>query len=744
MRSKASYFSVSKPLILEDLRRFWAIPALAFLVYFLSGVFPILMAYNNLDGGMARYIEMSLNNQQPFYMFAHLMFPVMAAVVIFRYLQSVSSVSVMHSMPFTRAKLYNSGFLCGLILIAAPILVNGLILLAVSKPAFRQYGTERGLVTESVNLFARADILNWIWVSLIIVFVIYAVSVFAGMVTGNALMHFATAIWFNFLIPSLYAVFIAYFSRFLYGFDTSGNWVEFGMRISPFLNALQSGGDFGAGSSIYYIVSFFILYGVTAFLYQKRKLEHATDSLAFGFMEPVICYLIAFLGMTLLGFYFEVLGESELYFYGGLAAGTLIFFIMGRMIVKKTPRIFNLKSLRSAGIYSLIAVLFLLGVNFDVIGFEKRVPAPAKVGGYIINEYFSQGKYGMMYAGGPYYNDSYSSGPGYGENRYGDSFRLKDPGNIEAVTALHKNFINNRARFEDQKNVYTSSVLIAYNPDSAFPMTRRYQIDYDFYKNSPEFKQIYESSEFKNHYAPGNLNYIGLTEIYVNSDIPYKENIIIKNKADMEEFMSCLDRDYKAQAFGDMVSLKHPYAMANIDFTYKDKNSDTPERILNNSVSYKITSEYKNTIQWLADHGYGGRFEHDVDGIDHIELYHYVRGDNASGQPGAAAIDITMPRAGMQNTGSRDMRSLMVDDPARIRELLDTYETQNINYDEYYYGVIIYKGDSELPPDQFYLDRYGYIPEPAEKYKLAQESMATMQIYFNEGNIPAYVLEYFK
>ena len=210
MKSKASYFSISKPLILENLRRFWAIPALAFLVYFLSGVFPVLMTYRHLND-MSSYIEISLNNQQPFYMLAHLMFPIITAIVIFRYLQGISSVSVMHSMPFTRAKLYNSNFISGLILIISPILVNGLILLAISKPVFNQYGTETGMMIDTINVFSRAEVLHWIWISILIVIVTYSISVFAGIVTGNSLMHFATAVWFNFLIPALYGVFIAYF-----------------------------------------------------------------------------------------------------------------------------------------------------------------------------------------------------------------------------------------------------------------------------------------------------------------------------------------------------------------------------------------------------------------------------------------------------------------------------------------------------------------------------------------------------
>ncbi|HWQ77713.1 MAG TPA: hypothetical protein VN381_02795 [Anaerovoracaceae bacterium] len=734
MKSKASYFSMSKPLIIENMRRFWAIPALAFLVYFLSGVFPILMSYSHLND-LSSYIRMSLINQQPFYMFAHLMFPIIAAVVIFRYLQGVSSVSVMHSMPFTRAKLYNSGFLSGLILIAAPILANGLILLAVSKPVYRQYGTETGLMTETVDLFSRTGILNWIWVSLLIAFVVYAVAVFAGMVTGNGLMHFATAIWFNFLIPALYGVFIVYFSRYLYGFDTTGNWAEYGMRISPFLNVLQSEGVFGVGITIYYVASFFILCGITSFLYQKRKLERAADSLVFGFMEPIICYLIAFLGMTLLGFYFEVLGESELYFYGGLAAGTVIFFIIGQMIVKKTPRIYNLQSLKSAGIYALIAILFLLGLNFDVTGFERRVPSPGKISSFTLSEDFViGGKFGAY---------TWNDDTLYKNSGDEDGFRLKDPGNKEAVTALHQTFIDNKARFENPGNIMQTGVYLRYNPDSAVSMTRHYQIDYDFFKNSKEFKQIYESKEFKDYFTPLNLDYTGLTIINVSSEVPFREIVEIKNQADMLEFLECLDRDFKAQTFEDIVGLKHPYATVSISFKYKNENSDTPERLLDNSATYRITENYANTIQWLENRGYGGRFLQTPDDIESIELYHYVQSEDIGAMPGAYVTENRAMPSGKATVNGQELEGLTVTDPVKIQELLDTYETQNINYQDYYYGIVFYKGSGDLPSDKYYLDRYGYVPELAEKYAL-ESSVATTQIYFNEGNVPDYVLEYFK
>lgn len=739
MKLKASYFSISKPLILENLRRFWALPALAFLVYFLSGVFPVLMSYNRLNN-MASYIDMSLKNQQPFYMFAHLIFPIVAAVVIFRYLQGISSVSVMHSMPFTRTKLYNSGFISGLILIVSPILLNGLILLAISKPVYKMYGTESGMMINEVNVFARADILNWIWVSILIAVVIYAVSVFAGIVTGNALMHFATAIWFNFLIPALYAVFIAYFSHFLYGFDTTGNWVEFGMKISPYLSVLQNQGHLGLYSTIYYLISAIVLFVLTGFLYRKRNLEHATDSLAFGFMEPIICYLIAFLGMTLLGFYFQVLGKSEFYMYGGLAAGTLIFFIIGQMIVKKTPRVYNMRSVKSLGIYALIAIVFILGLRFDFTGFEKRVPSPSKVGSMAFSDDFMRD-----------YNNYYYNSSGYKLYK-GDEkgIRFNDPKNIEAAINLHKMMAGDEERLQGLTDFYVGTVSLSYNPDSLLPQSRLYRLDYVTFSKSPDFKQIYESKEYKDFFAPSNLNYEKLDSVLVNNDKPNMEPVELKRASDLEEFMACLDMDFKAQTFEDRVDLKHGYATASINFRYKDSSSDTPERLLNNSVAFKITENYTNTIQWLESKGYGERFKDNTADIEYIEIYHYVQSEDQDSNLNPSVSEYSyngngvMGMVGTSKVSNVEIPTMKITDPDQIKQILERYETSNINYSDYYYGTIFYKGNA------LNQQNYGssYAKEMGEKYgadyATSESGYPMVSIYFNEGNIPDFVLEHLK
>ena len=732
MKSKASFFSISRPLVIENLRRFWAIPALSFLVYFLSGVFPLLMTYSHLNN-MSSYIELSLNNQQPFYMFAHLLFPVIAAVVIFRYLHSISSVSVMHAMPFTRAILYRSGYLSGLILIIVPILVNGLILLAISKPVYYEYATSEGMMINTANVFSRADILNWIWISVLIVIVIYAVSVFAGIVTGNSLMHFAAAIFFNFIIPGLYAIFIAYFSHYLYGFDTTGNWIELCVRISPFLNAIKNGGDFSIWVTVYYIIIFLILYGISGFLYQKRKLERATDSLAFGFMEPVICYLIAFMGMTLLGFYFEVLGKSDLYMYGGLAAGTIIFFIIGQMIVKKTPRIYNRKSLQNFSIYVLIAALFIVSLNLDITGFENRVPDTHKVSDFTLSEDFSK-SFNI--------NNVYATGISFNNNN-DKPFIMKDPKNIEAVIALQRSIINNHDNFKDSSHYLSSFVRLAYDPKSAFSMSRRYHINYDFFKNSKEFKQIYESDEFKEYYSLKNLKYEKLSSINIGTETPLSEAVEISSPTELQELMNCMDQDFCDQSFEDMVSLKHSYAIVNINFAYKNSNSKTPEQLLANSISYRITASYKKTIQWLEDHHYADSLNLNIGDIEYIEIAHYVQSDTDNEMTAASSESKVFPELSQ-------MKTLKITDPKKIEMLMDSYETQNSNYQDYYYGIIYIKGNEQYQQSMI-KDGFSnevYLKENDMTYSETKvsdiASNATMQIYFNEGNIPNYIFDYFK
>lgn len=648
MKSKVSYFSISLPLIKENLRRLWAIPVVFFLVYFLSGVFPILMSYGNINR-IASYIEMSLHNLQPFYMGAHLFMPVVTAVILYRYLQATSSVAVMHSLPFTRNHLFNSNFVSGIILTISPIVINGIILMLISKPAYKQWGYGDDITIDTVNVFTRGEILNWIWTSILVVLVLYSISVFAGIITGNNLMHLFMSFFFIFLITLLYTVFNFYFDLFLFGFNLSGDWGDIALLISPYTGVLQSQGSFSLLSTLYYIFTFVIMVIISKLLYNRRKLERATDSLTFEFMKPIICYIITFLGMTLLGIYFNELGDSLLYMYTGFAAGTVISFIIAQMIVTKSIRIFNKSGLKSFLVYALIAIIFIVGLNIDIAGFERRVPNPQRVESAVISNAFN----------------TVFSHYQYDEGKQ----KLKDPENIKAVTELHRSITQNKERFENPDlNIFSNNVTIKYDTSGIFDMNRAYTIDYEFFANNADIAKVFESLEYK---AINSLYNLGADEY--NSIRLYGkifESHEIYNKGEIEELIACMEKDLREMSFEDLISIKNKYARAEISYSYTEENA-IGRRDRDGYASFSIPYNATNTINWLNENGYN--FDIDPESVEYINIYSYDQ----------EIVDPYILKERI-DTSIASEPLIQITDKGIIERILKTYDERLINYNSGY------------------------------------------------------------
>lgn len=709
MKSTTLYSSFSLPLIRENFRRFWAIPALSFLLYFLSGVFPILITYDNINR-TATYISMSLSNMQPFYMAAHLMMPVMAAVIIFRYLQTTSSVTMIHSLPFSRLRLYVSNLLSGLVLVLLPMLANGLILLVIAKPAYDQWAYQQGNMAELVNHFTRTAVLEWMWQSFLIILVVYAISIFAGLVTANSIMHMATALGFNFLVPSLYAVFVYYFDFYLFGYNSAGEWARFALGISPFLEVFNQGrpeGTFPLGYQIYYLINALVLFVISGYLYARRRLERATESLAFQFMIPVICYLVSFFGMTLLGVWFtELNGDGIFFTYAGYGAGALIFFLIGRMIVTKTPRIFNLATLKTFGLYCLIAVLFFTVLQWDLTGFEKRIPAASRVKEVVMDNTLLTG--GDRFNSGPYM-ETYAYQQ-YGNYRYRGSFRLKTPENIQAVIQLHREILEQRDAIENPKvNAFSHTIGFHYNPDSLMGAERQYSVPYTMLKNSSSMKTIYESAEFKEMYSLKNLSYEQLRSVNLSNPAGIGSGAMILNKKDIQELFRVMDEDFAAETFEEAINLKWPAVVVNIQYTIRNPQTG---RIMDQGTTATIGMGYTNTLAWLEEKGFSSDLLLNEETISRIELYHYKQPtseESARMEPGMPVYDTKYP----------EEPAMVVQDKEQIRQLLDIGRTSNINYDEYYYGTIFFQPPAGSPAD-------------AEYY--------TLPIYFEVDEVPSWIV----
>lgn len=709
MKSRASYFSISIPLIKENLRRFWAIPAIGFLAYFLSSSFPILMSYDNLNN-MYGYIKMCLTNLQPFFMATHLIMPIITAVIIFRYIQSSSSVTALHSMPFTRAQLYNSNILSGLILIIVPLLANEIILQIIAKPTYDNYmyihneSMSTILSSDAINIFTRSNVLQWFWQSLIIVLVIYAIAVFAGMVTGNVVMHLSLAFGFNFLAPALYATFIAYCSSYLYGYTSTGAHENILISLSPFTKIFDSTGNFSIPLQIYYVLSVILILVVSYVLYLNRKMEKTGDSLIFNFMIPTICYLISYFGMTLMGYYFKSLNDnelnSELYFYAGLAAGAIIFFAIGRMIVLKTPRIFNKYSLKSFTVFTILAVLFISTITLDLTGFENRVPNINKVNEISLSRFdFTNNE--IRFRPYLYRNKNF-------KDEY-NAFYFSNPQNIEAFIGLHQDIVKNKKQIQNEDNDDKKRYTISFNYDISNPLglTRRYSLGYDRISNNKYLKQIYESSEFKKYFSFTNLKYKRITNMRLNNEKFYNGedflNLIIADKNKINELINAMEQDFQDSTYEEYLDRKHPYC--NIALNYK--HLDANEKLVEDTLEFDILLSDSNTIKWLKDNDYSQYIEITADMIDNIGFFN-------SGYNGS--IDTIDAKS--QRTIKEDKYPLTITDKNQIQEILNTYSTDNNNYDNYYQGSITFNKN---------------IVDSYEK-----------SIYYDADTAPSFIADYFK
>ena len=746
MRFKASYFSLSGALIRENIRRFWALSVLSFIGYFLSGILPIIFSYSRLDG-MGWQIKQILNNQYFPYDFFHLVVPVVAAVVLYRYLHSPGSVTMVHGLPLTRSKIFNSNFLSGLILVVLPLIATTIILLLLAKPVFE--------VGSGVDLFTTTLALQWLWQSLIVVSSVYGIGVFAGVVSGNTALHMLLGFGFNGLLPALYAVCVAYFSEFLFGFDGINRLVEIASGIMPYTKAIQNQGPFSLGLTIYYVVFFVAILVASSLLYHKRHLEKAGDSLVFKSAGIVICYLIAFFGMSLMAFYFntipliqEIQPQGHMMFYFGLLVGILVFLYIGRMIVTKTPRVFNRESLKHLLIYTVIALLFVVSVDLDFTGFEKRVPKPSKVE--------SVGLSNLEFSGGfSRYDPVFFNGSEY-EEANNNEFVFNDEKNIAALTSFHKGLLDRRMELENHENYWNSQSLgITYDRTGFFDLARRYEIPRSILNESQDLKEIYESQEFKTKYSFKNLAILEPTwiraynELLRNSTVDSYGMKSINNAKELESLMIALEQDFQARTWEQHMDEKAP--LATMELAFSGLPNPAPARYDSYSDSYYeeengtnlrimpiiIRKSDTNTIAWLKERGYLEQLTIKAEDISYITVYH----ENQE-----MYMDDEWAKESYMYEDSRDylwtdrLPKVVIDNPEDIEILLDSYINTGVNYNDSYYGRITFRKSAP-----FASSLYNYqTGEQGGEDVIGGGITVDYNIYFDSENLPDVIEKAFR
>ncbi|MDR1588709.1 MAG: hypothetical protein LBS51_00765 [Oscillospiraceae bacterium] len=595
MRSATSYFRPSWALLRENLKRFWAVPAVGMVCWFFAGIFPLL-----IDGNSRQWFIMAADMRHPAFIIFTPIFPLIASAVTLRYLFSPSSVSAMHTLPLTRGRLYCTSFVSAAAMSIAPAVVTYLVM---ALP-----GAVEGY--SMLPAFALTLLLTLFYTALFHV---------AAMLTGSGVMHLGVCGFLSFAPSALVLLVGVYCQSLLFGYSGDAAMGVLATRLVPLLYFTDEGILSSAVWLAAYILSVPALYATGAVLYARRHLERAGDSIVFPFFELIFTFTVTFAGMTVLSMIFDGAGWGKFPFNLGLLFGAALCLIASRMVAKKSLRVFNGTTLLRGGVFAGAAALLICFLNFDLTGYEKRVPAPERVEYAELNRDFLPWLSNrQIYA---YGNPSY--------------LVFSEPENIRAVTGLHSSITELRDLYDHsglggmpRGTGGGLSVYLRYQMTFG-ELSRRYFIPAEHMADDANARALFESEEFKLQNDVSNAalgqpisvvlspraNY-GRYDYFPNDSASSLALDITISSDEYAELLNALAEDMRGETWEDITSNPLCDFVVSIDYI-PDTDTDNAyarasraparEWVSDPSSNYAeiaVPPHYERTITWLVSRGY--------------------------------------------------------------------------------------------------------------------------------------------
>ncbi len=596
LKTSSSNKFFSKALIKADLKNHWAWPLIA-------GVLMLFNLFTVLDSNYILYyfdrikqpytwLDMAerLFSEYYFTFFAGIVFSILLGAKLFFYLDKVNSVSCMHGMPFTRKKLFFSHIISGGILVMMPavFITLAMALLKILLPQ---------------SIF-RIDIcLAFLLAYAVYCFIAFAISAFTMTVSGNVLVSLAYC-GCIIALPISVVSFVEYLCETqIYGY-VSGGFVE---KVFEYLYLIPS--------SLYpfkffiYIILGTALFAAAYFIYKLRPLENCEEVMAFRKFRWLFIALVGFiLGMISYIFFVDMLNaESVLWMLPLGLVGTVAASMFARKSV-------SLKgSFKYIGAYVLIALVCSLGLEYDLFGYERRIPAASSIESVYV-DYHSRNYYYYEY------------------DREMPDYHITEPDEIELVRQLHKAYLTEKGNYYTGNRSYDSSmyrdddVSLVYKLKNGMTVKRRY------YNLSAE--------NFDNYFKPVLDTYTMKTEKYPIIDGVEKEilNITVYDNriytpavtyTDTEKLAKLCDAlkyDINNNSYSELyesgaLSLSIEFYVpgskqysgtlpANVEEKYKVASSQ----------SVRINQNFKETLRVLEEIGYEVHSEKEIERIEKLTI----------------------------------------------------------------------------------------------------------------------------
>ncbi len=492
--------------------------------------------------------------------------PSIVALLVYRYVHSKKASVFVHSLPVSRTANYISTVLAALTLMAAPIVLNGLIMAVLSCTVYGEF-------------FTLASCFVWMGMNLATVFMMFSVASISAMLTGNSFATVAINGLFHSVVLILTGSFSTLMSTFLYGFSNESareilhkaqewNMIYFMAEAADNMNR-KSAETFGWGIFLWLMALSAVFYVLAYCLYRKRRMETAEDIAAFACLNPIYKYVLTFL--TALGT-FGLLSQ-QIYYHPMLPVTvtiilSFIVYFAIEMMLKKSLKVWN-KWKGYGAFLAAFAGLMCFVVFTSFFGYETRVPETQEVEKVAIYEY--------------YYQD--------------EKPWLSDSEIIECAVETQKK-LTEKSRIVDfpgQKQGYFSGINIRYMLKNGQEIIRRYDVTENelFEINEELYKsETYKKRTLELFAAEGKEIY----EIYIAG-----HSMVIDDKEKAQELFAALKADVLALDYSEYSGGSWD-ADVNIEYVEQGQNEYDESRF--GYANMSINSNFKNTMNWLRENGF--------------------------------------------------------------------------------------------------------------------------------------------
>ncbi|MGN1318995.1 MAG: hypothetical protein ACI4VF_08240, partial [Lachnospirales bacterium] len=347
---------LNKTIIKTDFRRFWYITAI-YLVLLLVFVYSSILGESTVyDGNYIESIKYYITSDEGL---LAIFMSAFTGALLFSYLHKSNSVSAMHGIPVSRTAQFLSHYLVGAILIAIPIIITTIVIIIVS-------------ITHNISLKYAAQ---YFYASANYAFLFFSISAFSAIIAGNLVTAYVFTLGFTILPAFLYGMIEYLFDTNLYGYAYTTDYLIEKIYIAGLENMWDK-------SSLWYILIAIVLFFVSLILYKIRKLEYFDEIVVFKALRYV--FVITVTACFSLFSYYLFDNIASIRSFACFIPLGLVALLGTSMLNNKSA---SLKGMLKPTIIYLVSVLFVFCIfNFDITGFEKRVPSPDDVESICIEE----------------------------------------------------------------------------------------------------------------------------------------------------------------------------------------------------------------------------------------------------------------------------------------------------------------------------------------------------------------------